>query len=119
MKKLVVRMFVISLLLLLGALFGVQQMNEKLGISQPEPLVVLKKQEGKQIESKKGNELVQKQQNELVEKKQTVEEVGRFNFFSDMGNAIADGMNYGSRAVLSQIMSFVDNVLNGEKTNAE
>jgi hypothetical protein len=104
-------MSVIGLLLLLGALFGVQQMNEGLGISQPEPLVVQKQQEVKTVEPKMSNELVQK--------KQTVEEVGRFNFFSDMGNALADGMNYGSRAVLSQIMSFVDNVLNGEKTNAD
>ncbi len=38
MKKLVVVVALFGLFLLLGALFGVQHMNEELGISQPEPL---------------------------------------------------------------------------------
>ncbi|GAE26943.1 hypothetical protein JCM9140_3053 [Halalkalibacter wakoensis JCM 9140] len=106
MKKLVVKGSFIGIILLLGALFGVQMMNEHLGVSQPVPLQNENNEEVK-------NEIEQPKKNELVEKRQQVEDVGRFNFFSDLGNHIAGGFNYISRAVLSQIMSFVDNVLNG------
>jgi hypothetical protein len=105
------RVSLISILLLLGALFGVQLMNEELGISQPIPLQV-EKEEASPSPTRNVNEQPMTK-NELVEKRQSVEEVGRFNFFSDLGNHIAAGLNYVSRAVLSQIMSFVDNVLNG------
>ncbi|GAE33349.1 hypothetical protein [Halalkalibacter akibai] len=112
MKKLVVRIGVIGILILLGALFGVQQMNEALGISQPVPLLI----ETKETQPKK--EKLEKEESpntklELVAKKETVEKVGRFNFFSDMGNSIADGFNFLSRSLLSQVMSFVNNILNG------
>lgn len=99
--------------LLLGALFGVQHMNEELGISQPEPLTFEQKQgESPQLGKVKmsGNKY------ELAEKRQRVEDVGRFNFFSEMGSHLAEGVNRGSRAFLSQIMSFVHNVLNGERS---
>ncbi|MCL7747280.1 hypothetical protein [Halalkalibacter alkaliphilus] len=109
MKKFIVKILVIGLLLFLGALFGVQLMNEELGISHPVPLQVEKEEASATINVKE--QTITK--NELVEKRQSVEEVGRFNFFSDLGNHIAAGLNYVSRAVLSQIMSFVDNVLNG------
>ncbi|KHF41918.1 hypothetical protein [Halalkalibacter okhensis] len=109
MKKLMVRISLIGLLLLLGALFGVQLMNEELEITQPIPLQI------EQDETSSTAKEVEHQTttNELVEKRKTVEEVGRFNFFSDLGNHLASGLNSISRAVMSQIMSFVDDVLNG------
>ncbi|MDT8862891.1 hypothetical protein N0O92_22210 [Alkalihalobacillus sp. MEB130] len=108
MKKMVVKVSVIGLLLLLGALFGVQVMNEERGISQPLPLQV--EQEERNTASAEVHTVAI---NELAEKRQTVDDVGRFNFFSDLGNHLAGGLNYVSRAILSQIMSFVDDVLNG------
>jgi hypothetical protein len=115
-----VRISIIGILLLLGALFGVQQMNEALGISQPVPLLIEKKESSPEVKQSTSSKVDSKVEAgptpkiELVEKRKTAEEVGRFNFFSDMGNYIAEGMNYVSRSLLSQVMSFVNNVLNGE-----
>ncbi len=92
-------------------------MNEELGISQPVPLVV-EKNEKKVIDQKtQVNELEigTPSKDELAEKRKKVEEVGRFNFFSDMGSYIAEGMNQASRSLLSQVMSFVNHVLNGNE----
>ena len=115
MKKFAVRISLIGLLILLGALFGVQMMNEELGISQPVPLVV-EKTENKSKDARETaseSEEDATPEKELVDKRKKQEEVGRFNFFSDMGSHIAEGMNYASRSLLSQVMSFVNNVLNG------
>ncbi|WP_227934902.1 hypothetical protein [Alkalihalobacillus deserti] len=115
MKKLVVRISIISLLLLIGASFGVQVMNEELGISWPVPLIVEETENSSSAEDKAvdKSKIVITSKIELAEKSQKVEEVGRFNFFSDMGSYLAEGMNYASRSLLSQVMSFVNNVLNG------
>ncbi|TWI56387.1 hypothetical protein [Halalkalibacter nanhaiisediminis] len=114
MKKLVVMTSFMGVLFLLGALLGVQHMNEELGISQPEPLPIEQKQEEpvQQNQTENQNQGAVKK-DELVEKKQRVEDVGRFNFFSEMGSSLAEGANRASRAFLSQVMSFVHNVLNG------
>ncbi|NEU31638.1 hypothetical protein GN156_12770 [bacterium LRH843] len=110
MRKLVGMIFLVIVLFLLGSFFGVQQMNEDLGISQPVPLPLLDKEDSVPKQNLVKN-------NELVEKRERIEEVGRFNFFSEMGSSVAEGANQAGRAFLSQIMSFVHNVLNGEKSS--
>ncbi|ARK29306.1 hypothetical protein [Halalkalibacter krulwichiae] len=63
MKKLVVRTLLIGVLLLLGALFGVQQINETLGISQPEPLLTETKES---IESNQGEGEIKKKKSTFL-----------------------------------------------------
>ncbi|MBP3951321.1 hypothetical protein [Bacillus suaedae] len=108
MKKLVVIFVSVGLLILLGSLFGVQQMSEELGISQPVPLLIEKEQQQEE-------KATQVKQSELEVKSQKIEETGRFNFFSEMGSDLAKGFNYVSRAMLGQVMTFVHQVLNGEQ----
>lgn len=110
MKKLVVVFVSVGLLILLGSLFGVQQMSEELGISQPVPLLIEKEQQEEKA--------TQVKQSELEVKSQKIEETGRFNFFSEMGSDLAKGFNYVSRAMLGQVMTFVHQVLNGEEANS-
>ncbi len=81
-------------------------MNEELGLSEPKPLTLVNKQ-GENEESKADI-------SELIDKKERIEEVGSFNFFSDLGNFVADHVYEMSRSLLTQLMSFVHHVLNGE-----
>ncbi|PAM93518.1 hypothetical protein B4N84_17505, partial [Flavobacterium sp. IR1] len=53
---------------------------------------------------------------QLVEKRQKAEDVGRFNFFSELGTGVAEGANRISRMALTQVMTFVHEVLNGESS---
>ncbi|MCM3761531.1 hypothetical protein M3212_12120 [Alkalihalobacillus oceani] len=110
MKRLMVQVIVTGTILLLGALAGVQYMNEQLGITQPVPLTV---PENVPEETEAAAPSLSKQ--ELAAKYERVEQVGRLNFFSEMGTSLADGMNKLSRSFLSQIMAFVRQVLNGEE----
>lgn len=89
-----------------GTLLGIQHMQEEMGISHPEPLTYEKEK------SDSKNKL--RDTNELAQKKERMEEVGNFNFFSDLGRLVGEGANEVSRTFLSQVMSFVHHVLNGE-----
>lgn len=109
-KRLMIQVIVIGTVLLLGALAGVQYMNEQLGITQPVPLSV-----PEDVLQENAAEAPSLSNQELTAKYERVEEVGRFNFFSEMGTSLADGMNKLSRSFLSQIMAFVRQVLNGEE----
>ncbi|MET3504859.1 hypothetical protein [Halalkalibacter oceani] len=110
MKRLMIQVSVIGTILLLGALAGVQYMNEQLGISQPVPL-----SSPEIVAQETAVEAPSLSRQELTAKYARVEEVGRLNFFSEMGTSLADGMNKLSRSFLSQVMAFVRQGLNGEE----
>ncbi len=89
-------------------------MNEKLGISQPSQLLI---EDSKTKDPDKSSvSSISKKGEDLKQKRQKVEEIGKFNFFSDLGTQLSEGLHALSRAALSQIMSFVHQVLNGERT---
>ncbi|WP_100372231.1 hypothetical protein [Bacillus sp. FJAT-45037] len=116
-KKLATVVLMILCTLLLGSLFGVQHMNEELGITTPVPLQLKATSEKQAAQTDIGpakDELNVLSKSELKEKRQKVEEVGKFNFFSELGSTVAEGANRLSRTALSQVMSFVHEVLNGE-----
>ncbi len=98
------------LLLLAGALFGVQQMSEILGISEPEPITILKQKPQKEVAHKQEKEPVIE---ELKAKQQKANEVERFNFFSELGKKLGEALHQLSRAGLSQLLTLFHDVLNG------
>lgn len=106
MKKFVLMTLFLLVTLFSGTLLGIQHMQEEVGLSQPEPLIY-EKEKG-DYEKKRENTY------ELAHKKERMEQVESFNFFSDLGRLVAEGANDASRALLSQVMSFVHHVLNGE-----
>ncbi|WP_088102533.1 hypothetical protein [Halalkalibacter urbisdiaboli] len=112
MKRFVAIFISIVLLLFLGSLVGMQHMSEELGLSQPEPLFV--QTDGEKVQPEQRPEPSPKPMEELKQKRQKVEEIGRFNFFSDIGGQLAESLNVASRSLLSQIMTFVHQTLNGE-----
>lgn len=119
-KKLVFVIMFILVTLLLGSLFGIQHMNEELGITKPVPLE-LKESEAAGVPSEPEVISAKKEQpadpkSQLVEKRQKAEDVGRFNFFSELGTGVAEGANRISRMALTQVMTFVHEVLNGESS---
>ncbi|BAB05060.1 hypothetical protein P4637_02860 [Halalkalibacterium halodurans] len=97
---------------LTGALFGVQQMNEHLGLSEPEPLVIEERPEKQREPS---DERLQETM-ELAEKQERNVETGQFNFFSALGEALANGVNQGTRFVLATLSSWFHDVLNGSRS---
>ncbi|GAE31685.1 hypothetical protein [Halalkalibacter hemicellulosilyticus] len=107
MKRALLSIAVVSLFLLFGILLGVQLVSEELGIDKPIPL------EMNQIETKLQNESYE----EIVDKGEKVEEIGRFNFFSDLGEGIATGLNKLSRACLSRMVSTIYYLNGNEASN--
>ncbi|MDV2683065.1 hypothetical protein RYX56_01610 [Alkalihalophilus lindianensis] len=116
-KKLALVMTLIVGTLLLGSLFGVQHMNEELGITKPVPLEIKTDQSDDSVKPVVQSGATKTQvdaKSELIDKRQKAEDVGRFNFFSELGSNMAEGANRLSRLALSQVMAFVHEVLNGE-----
>ncbi|MCK0471610.1 hypothetical protein [Halalkalibacter sp. APA_J-10(15)] len=106
MKRALLSIAVVGLFLLFGILLGVQLVSEELGIDKPIPLEI------NQIETKLQNETFE----ELVNKGEKVEEIGRFNFFSDLGEGVANGLNKMSRACLSRMVATI-HYLNGKESS--
>lgn len=106
MKKTIGIGVFLLLLYLFGALSGIQMVNEELGRATVVPLTV-----------EENEEQAEERVLELIEKKEKLAEIGSFNFFSDLGDFIADLAYEASRAVLVKIMSFVHDIINGEPSD--
>ncbi|GAF65978.1 hypothetical protein BTS2_2878 [Bacillus sp. TS-2] len=118
MKKMMVVVVLTALTLLLGALSMAQYMNEKAELSVPVPLEWSTKERAleAEVKEKDRSQGIPPAQDLIAKKKQT-EEIGYYNFFSDIGGQLSESFNTISRSFLASIMSFFEEVLNAEKNN--
>ncbi|WP_062050023.1 hypothetical protein [Bacillus sp. JCM 19034] len=105
MKRIIISIFSVGFILLFGMLFGIQLVSDELGMFQPVPMEM-------SISQTDNQEKDDIPYSELVDKANKAGNVGRFNFFSDLGESIANGLNHVSRACLSRMISFI-HYLNG------
>lgn len=102
-KRMMISTVAVGLFILFGILFGIQLVSEEVGMFQPVPLTI----ETPQTDHQQDSVYL-----ELVNKADKAGDIGRFNFFSDLGEGIANGLNQISRAGLSRMISFIHH-LNG------
>lgn len=107
MKSITIIAVVMGFIFLIGAMLGVQLMNEQLHLSKPTPLVI----EDDIVDRESVSEI----KLELAEKSNRSNQAQSTNFFSEMGNFVADKGNRMGRAFLSKIVTFVRVILNGEE----
>ncbi|KMK75936.1 hypothetical protein [Alkalihalobacillus pseudalcaliphilus] len=120
MKKFLIYTCLFTFVLAFGLLAGVQYMNEQAGRSTPVPLKNNSEEkshethEKEQKEETKVGQVTKTGANEdLLEKRAKREELGSFNFFSDLGEQLSTSFNKGSRVVLESVMGYANQLFTG------
>lgn len=113
MRKLFIYVGIIGIALLLGAMGGIQYLNEELGLSSPTPLEVQEVKEGKTKPAEKPVASV-----DLVQKSEATNTETPQNFFSESAMAGATSLENLTRKGLSSLVGAIEG-LNGRSQESE
>ncbi|MGN7311813.1 hypothetical protein ACTHQ4_12000 [Alkalicoccobacillus gibsonii] len=113
MKKLLIYVGIVSVALLLGAMGGIQYVNEQLGLSSPKPLEVQEVKKSDQVVNQKVIASV-----DLVQKSEATNTETPQNFFSESAMAGATSLENLTRKGLSSLVGAIEG-LNGRSQESE
>ncbi|MDQ0205521.1 hypothetical protein [Alkalicoccobacillus murimartini] len=107
-KKWLVQLGLLMIAILLGAVGGIQYMNEYLGISEPTPLPKQEMVKKEVLEHEPNSRI------DLVSKQQVTQEDPHYNVFSQAAMSSATGLQDLTRNLLSTLVNAVEG-LNGRE----